>query len=143
MIEYSEAVSFPGRAVRLLHLAERIVGRIHSKHDDGSFVLCHEVSRIVQGVLSSWPLEVHDGKYGIGMLYEHSWLTYIASRPCHKFILDPYAMDQLPMVQILDLYLPHSRLYIPELKRQDIKHDFINNHVKWIKLIAEKQEWGI
>lgn len=143
MIGYAEAVAFPQSAVRLLHLAERVVSKIHSKHDDGSFVRCHEVSRIVQGVLSNWKLEVHDGKYGLGMLYEHSWLTYTTRKPCHKFILDPYALGQLPMVQILDGHLPHASLYITEFERRDIKHDFVNNHVKWIKLIAEKQEWGI
>lgn len=58
---------------------------------EDSRLRCHEVARIVGQILK---LDVVDGHYG---LVQHSWCMTPA-----RFVLDPYCVGRLPMVQLVD-----------------------------------------
>lgn len=111
MIGYSGTKVFDSEAMKLLHRAESMVAAI----PDEEGLRCHEVARAVGRSLG---LKVVDGKYGP---VDHSWI--LIERPMRRpFILDPYAVGRLPVVQLVDNYwnLPHWAWYTDCGERDDV-----------------------
>lgn len=101
---YSGLEVFKGEECEVLEKATAIVQQLPEKFE-GKLLRCHEVSRVVGKLLG---LKVRDGRYGP---YDHSWCLL----PMHthvRHILDPYCIARLPQVQIIELVVPHSDLYV-------------------------------
>src|SRR5579885_2256843 len=93
---YYDADSGPAQT---LAAAERIVAAI-PQHLEGSpdprgVLRCHEVTRVVKALLRDPALRVVDGYYNENCA--HSWL-----RHKNGWILDVYAIERLPQVQLVD-----------------------------------------
>ena len=96
---------------------------------------CHELTRAVKRFIRDGNVPYHpsdvtlfDGKYSI---VDHSWLEILTKSPegyPSLYILDVYAVGQLPQVQLLDLAfsLPHRASYRAQARRDDIDMDVVN-----------------
>lgn len=80
---------------------------------------CHEVARVVGAVLS---LEVQDGHYGH---IQHSWLLVYQAGELRPFVLDPYCVGRLPIVQLVDIHMNLPRVYLACCPRTDINEQQI------------------
>jgi hypothetical protein len=118
MLSYSQTV-IPARAQILFEKAKRIVEAI----PDGQVWRCHEVARVVHGVLADDRVEVVDGKYGP---VEHSWLVISGNegRP-QPIVLDTYAVGQLPQVQLVEFFMGLGSMYQAGPERSDIDLDLV------------------
>lgn len=137
MKSYSLTV-FSVQERELLSRAEEIVRRL-PEFDDLEHLRCHEVARVVGGVLG---LEVADGRYGF---VEHSWCWTTPLSKAHRVgiriglpnILDPYCVGSLPQVRLVDAQttaLPHiGWAYRDGETRTDIDEEFVKSWVKTLK----------
>lgn len=114
MIPYAQREYFTAQEVELWRRAVEIVAKIpHIVEEDE--VRCHEVARVVGGILK---LPWTDGWYG---LTEHSWLW---TRPWEPLtpppnVLDVYAVGRLPPVLLVC-----SSVHTPfEYRRGDPRKD--------------------
>jgi hypothetical protein len=114
MIPYAQRECFTPQEVELWKRATEIVAKLpHFVEDDE--VRCHEVARVVGGILK---LPWADGWYGMA---EHSWLWTRAWEPLSPMpnVLDVYAVGRLPPV-----ILVHSSTHLPfEYRRGDSRKD--------------------
>jgi hypothetical protein len=121
---------FSSEERELLARAEEIVRRLPEVEDPDD-LRCHEVARIVGGVLG---LEVTDGHYGF---VEHSWCWTTPLSKAQRVgirigmpnILDPYCVGSLPQVRLIDgqtTALPHvGWAYRPGETRTDIDNKIV------------------
>jgi hypothetical protein len=135
---YSERCVFLPSVIRLHTFLSKVL-----EHFDSSpyglgpdrELRCHELTRAVKRFMVHGDVPYHppnvtlyDGKYSI---VDHSWLEILAKSPeglCSLYILDVYAVGQLPQVQLLDIAfsLPHRASYRPQAWRNDIDMDVVN-----------------
>lgn len=126
MNSYSETEVFPGWALSLFERARIIVERLSDRDSQGRVLRCHEVARIAAAELEPFLAEgvsivVRDGHYSYA---EHSWLV-LAVKNNSRYILDTYAVGQLPQVRLLIPDLHHATLYEPGKERTDIREDVV------------------
>lgn len=138
MRSYSLESVFSRDEVRFLQHAVEIVEEL----PDG--LRCHEVARIVGGVLG---LETCDGYYGF---VDHSWCwttPLSAARPATRRIgmpniLDPYCVGSLPQVRLVDASctsLPHvGWSYRPDTMRTDVDVDLVAH---WVAELSGCGKW--
>lgn len=135
MISYSEREMFCANDVRLLNVAEHLVGKINEQDFDEE-VRCHELARAVGQVME---LPHQDGHY---LFAQHTWLWVSQIEPEHEErgeyppILEVYAVGSLPQVQLLDTFPPLNRVgtvYKPGEARTDIRHDVVATLVEKMK----------
>lgn len=141
MTPYVVRKVFSQLALKYWAQADAVVDGIHQDLNKPE-LRCHEVARVVQRILNTqtpvreeW-LMLYDGKYGH---VEHSWLT-LKNPTGGYFILDPYAVGRLPMVQLIDGagILPEMRLYNIGDLRDDIDQDWVD---ATIQTLWEKVPW--
>jgi hypothetical protein len=89
---------------------------------------CHEVARVVGALLS---LEVQDGHYGH---VEHSWMLVYQVSERRPFVLDPYCVGRLPIVQLVDTHMNLPRLYLTCHPRTDINEQQINELLQLLEV---------
>lgn len=116
---------FSEKDLSLLNATQAIVELLPERTPDGNLVRCHEVARIVGGILN---LNVQDGKYGA---CDHSWLLIPVKNWIPK-ILDPYCVGSLPIVRIVDCspIFPYFNLYKFGPVRTDILFEFIQDQIQ-------------
>lgn len=110
----------------MMALAETVVEKLPD--EDG--LRCHEVARVVYGVLvAKYPtetgLELIDGRY---RFVDHSWLLVPGDTRHRRFILDPYAVGRLPMVQLVDSICGLGAFYEPGADRIDIRTEWVQTY---------------
>lgn len=124
---YAEIEVFGPRPIELLAMTTVMVQAFPDRMDD-EWVRCHEVARAVAHVLFGDFCNVVDGVFGAT---DHSWIE----GPLHggpgdgEFILDPYAVGRLPMVQLIDTRhrtLPYRELYKERKRRTDIRSKVVD-----------------
>jgi len=113
MISYSEGHVFSKEAKKALKICEKFVQKTNGDFE----IRCHELARACQHELygeAGIRTTLVDGKYGA---VDHSWLTI------DKFILDVYAVGQLPQVKLVAQIpgLQFSGYYKSGPKRDDIR----------------------
>lgn len=118
MRSFHETEHFTEVAVALFRRAQEIVSAIPDPETSAEPWRCHEVARVVGGVLG---LEVVDGSYGS---VSHSWLVVPGggTSGCNA-LLDVYAAGVLPQVLLVDMYygLPGIKSYVSGRQRNDIR----------------------
>lgn len=134
----------------LFSMAELVVAELPDVDSSGELVRCHEVARIVAGVVHdvlargrgdpvSCGLWVQDGLYG---LVDHSWLwtsslEVARERMTSPNILDPYCVGQLPQCRLVKCdyaVLPHLGFaYQPREVRTDLRVSFIELQIRRIR----------
>lgn len=144
MISYSATNVFP----KPIQLAHERAGQIVEAIPDVLGLRCHEVSRIVHGVLGHPRVDVLDGKYGpsyalkLGPQIDHSWLTILSVSPVKMFILDVYAIGRLPMVQLIDVNMGLGAMYHPVSgERPDIKTTLVADVSRNLRTSLESWRW--
>lgn len=117
MIGYAATERFPSDLMRDRIIAERIVAALPDKDENGEWIRCHEVARVVASRLPpTWT--VVDGYYAT---CDHSWLRSPAG-----LVLDTYAVAVLPIVQLVDTYALFNRnRYRSGQPRRDIRKDVL------------------
>lgn len=140
---YSERCVFLPSVIRLHTLLSKVIDQFDSNSstinlgESRNELRCHELARAVKRFMThgNFPYHLHpanvtllDGKYG---LVDHSWLELFCKSPeglCSLYILDVYAVGQLPQVQLLDttFQLPHRANYKPGARRDDINMRIVN-----------------
>ena len=132
MITYSEREIFCSNDVRLLKVAEKLIGKINERNFDGE-LRCHELARAVGQVLE---LPHQDGEY---LFSQHTWLWVGPVQPNrakagqYPSILDVYAVGSLPQVQLFDTFPLLGRVgtvYKPGPERTDIKQGVVDELVR-------------
>ena len=96
---------------------------------------CREVSRAIGYLLN---LQVQDGHYG---LVEHSWLwlqpwTWGTHPPS---ILDPYVIEYVPKVRIVEFNPSIRDLYNPRKDPYVINQNMVNTLIREMQKIDSKQ----
>ena len=135
---YSERCVFLPSVVRLhtflCKVLERFDSTPYSIGPDRE-LRCHELTRAVKRFMQHGDVPYHpvdvtlfDGKYSI---VDHSWLEILSKNReglCSLYVLDVYAVGQLPQVQLLDITfsLPHRANYRAQARRDDIDMDIVN-----------------
>lgn len=149
MKSYSERCVFPPALVRLHAFLSDVLERFDSSPyglESGNELRCHELTRAVKRFLQHGDVPYHppnitlfDGKYSV---VDHSWLELLLQKGdpgkagtddpgfagTSLYILDVYAVGQLPQVQLLDIAfsLPHRANYRAQARRDDIDMDVVN-----------------
>lgn len=137
MKNYSERCVFPPALVRLHAFLCDVLERFDSSpYGIGSDheLRCHELTRAIKRFLQNGDVPYHppnitlfDGKYSV---VDHSWLELLLQRGefSSLYILDVYAVGQLPQVQLLDVAfsLPHRANYRAQARRDDIDMGVVN-----------------
>ena len=169
MKSHSEG-NFTDSEKALLRMAEIVVDELPDVDSSGGEVRCHEVARIVAGVVHdvlalgwgdpvSCVLWVQDGLYGLA---DHSWLwtsslEVARERMTAPNILDPYCVGQLPQCRLVQCdyaVLPHLGFaYQPREVRTDLRASFIAAEIAricrgrgdeieniWLQMIAAREE---
>lgn len=116
----SENEIFSANELELFHAASDVVSLLPEVDQHGALLRCHEVARIVGGLLR---LPVMDGRYEYGC--EHSWCVIKEANGRGFTILDPYAVGRLPLVQLVCVTPTMPNRYFPEALRKDIREDVV------------------
>lgn len=150
MKSYSEVSGeiFSINALRMYRAAKKVVNRIEAsggcRRGTKEWIRCHEVVRIVQGVLSPrWQLVVVDGLYGQESTPKanHSWCVLdepSTGNYVTRYILDVYAVGRLPMVQLVACDYLHRTMYNPtDLKILGVQIDdaFVREQIKELRRV--------
>jgi len=137
MKSYSERCVFPPALIRLHAFLGDVLERFDSSPyglGTGQELRCHELTRAVKRFLQHGDvpyrppnITLFDGKYSV---VDHSWLELLLQKGefSSLYILDVYAVGQLPQVQLLDIAfsLPHRANYRAQVRRDDIDMDLVN-----------------
>ena len=146
---YSEQCVFLPPVIQLYSFISKVLERFDSSPYDlgpGKELRCHELTRAVKRFLlrEEIPYQppnvmLFDGKYSI---VDHSWLELLCKNEkglCSLYILDVYAVGQLPQIQLLDLTfsLPHRTSYRAQSRRDDIDMEIVNRVYLDLMTIAQ------
>lgn len=120
---------FKSDVLHALALAERVVEVL----PEDSRLRCHEVARIVREVVGFGAVE--DGTYGQGphaLPVEHSWVV-LRRLGRNRHILDPYAVGQLPPVQVVEVGFPLDDPYVAGKPRSDVREDLVREGLRAVR----------
>lgn len=123
MRPFAERAYFPPEVRAAFHMLTFVVERLQQRAPE---IRCHELARaaailIADKLPDQLATITWSGTYGA---VEHSWLDVQPrrSRSCEWFILDVYAVGQMPQVRLVDgsVYLPEAKLFQRGARRSDV-----------------------
>lgn len=123
MRPFAERTYFPREVRAAFHMLTFVVERLQQRAPE---IRCHELA-LAAGILIADKMPdqlatiTWSGTYGA---VEHSWLDVQPRRSANSewFILDVYAVGQMPQVRLVDgsVYLPEAKLFQRGERRRDV-----------------------